>query len=481
MRIRTRIAAFVIALMALVVASITLNLAILEQRRVRRESAERVDALLDGVQRIARESLSSADDLMLLSYLKFLMRDYPEMELAVVTRQGHTSVLGEARGPLDYRSFTLTEEASADLQPVPVAAIAPRAERGPAARQALPPHALSLQMGFSKAGLERRVAAAQAEVASKVLGMASLGLVVGLLGAAWVSARLSKPVAELARAADRLGEGRLDASVPAQGRDEISALGRRFNAMAASIRDLVCSKDELMSTLSHELNTPLAGLKGFLGYLRRPEVDADPAERAEAYGVMTTAVGQLESSLKNALLLFQTGAGLTARPETVDLASAVSEALKLFGPAARFSGIKLLGPASGASVPIEADPELIRRVVINLVSNAVKYTPSGGRVAVEALDAGAEAVLTVSDTGPGIAAEDREKVFQRFFRVDDATGRRTRIPGSGLGLAIAKQAVELHNGSIRVESEPGQGSRFIVRLPKKFSRRTGSKTHQERT
>lgn len=469
MNIRARIGALVVTLTVLVVASITANLVVLEQRRVRRESAERVSGLLENVQRIARESLSSFDDLMLLSYLKFLMRDYPELELAVVSRQGHTSVLGSAKGPLDYRTLTVTEESAADLQPVAVAVLDRRAERLPGARQALPPHAVALQVGFSKEALERRVRDAQTAVAAKVLGVAGFGLLVGLVGSVWVAGRISRPVMELDRAAKMLGEGRLDVKVPARGRGEIASLGRRFNAMAARIRDLLRSKDDLMSTLSHELNTPLAGVKGYLGYLRQGGVDQDPAERGEAYDVMAAAVQQMETSLKNALFLFQTGAQPALKTAPTSLNAVVNEVLRLFGPTARIAGLELAGPQGGPEVVLDADPEMLRRVVINLVSNAIKYTPSGGRVAVEVGADEAAVRLSVSDTGPGISAEDRERIFTRFYRVEDADGRRRRIPGSGLGLAIAKQAVELHGGSIWVESEPGRGSVFQVLIPRKIS------------
>jgi signal transduction histidine kinase len=135
------------------------------------------------------------------------------------------------------------------------------------------------------------------------------------------------------------------------------------------------------------------------------------------------------------------------------------------GPVARGGAVSLEGP-NGSDAELEGDRELLRRVCINLVSNALKFTPEGGRVLIEIEDRDGSLLASVFDTGPGIAPEDREKIFDKFYRAPGAGGAPQRVPGSGLGLAIAKRAVDLHHGRLWVEKTGGWGSVFHVLLPK---------------
>lgn len=459
MRIRTKITLMVMALMTAVVSAVVANALYLERRRVIDESQARFDALLEGVLRIARESLEAKDELMLLGYLKVLLQDYPEIETVVVSREGHSSVLGEVRSEVINRTFTVTSPSAAAFRAVPES----RSERLGATAPAPKPSSggITIQVGFSKAALKRQVLAAQEALARRIAGVAAAGLLLGLLGSLWLGALLSRPVGELAAASRRLGEGQLDATVPVRGKDEFSELGRQFNTMAGKLRDSIRFKEDLMSTLTHELNNPLAGLKGFLSFLR----DAGPQQRAEAVQTMEEAVQQMEVSLKSALDLFRSGAHPELKRESFDLRRLVDEVIRLFEPSA-LSRNQHLKTREGGPVLVSADRELIRRVVINLVSNGLKYTPANGHVEVR-LDRAPEGsvLLSVADTGPGIAVDDREKIFTKFYRAPGPGGKPQRIPGSGLGLAIAKQAVDLHGGRIWVESVLGKQSIFHVSLP----------------
>lgn len=464
MTIRGKITLLVTALMTSVVLLNTANLAVVETARAKAASSERVYTLMEGVLRIARESLKSHDELMLLSYLKFLMQEYPEIEVVEVGREGHRSVLGAARGELFYRTITLTEDNAASYRAA--TPDSPRAPAAAAAADSIPPATFTIQLGFSRALLERKVRAIQSELWRTLLLIAAVGLLLGLAGSFWVGHLLARPLAELAAAARRVGEGRLDTQVPVRGSDELAELSGCFNDMAAKILELVQFKEDLMSTLSHEMRTPLGGLKGFLQYLQSSPGARSPVEREKAYSTMLEAVNQMELSLTNALMLFRAGERPPISREPIDLSEVVGEVIRLFTPAAQANGVRLSGPRVGRPFVVAADRELLRRIVINLIANAVHYTPSGGEVRA-VLEDGPEAVtFSVADTGPGIADADRRRIFDKFYRADGPDGKPQRIPGSGLGLAIAKQAVDLHGGSIWVESEFGRGSKFQVELPK---------------
>jgi two-component system sensor histidine kinase BaeS len=456
MKIQTRITVLTAGVIVVVVAGIAAQLAYTEGQRVKNESDRRVEALMEGVFRIARESLNAGDDLMLLSYLKFLMAENQEVEVAAVSRTGHSSILGKVKTELFYNMVTLTSSEAA--------AFRREATAGPSDPATLPPGTVMVQLGFSKSFIEARIAEARLNAAKRILGIAGVGLILGVAGSLWVGRRLAAPVERLAEAAVLLGEGKLDTQVHTNGTHEVAELGRRFNEMAARLRELLQSKEDMLGTMSHEMRTPLTGLRGFLEYLEDP---ARPeSERREAVATMHDAVTQMELSLTNAMELLRSGGRPALRVESVPLEKIVSEAIHLFAPAARSNGVNLTGQATGA-VTVSGDRELLRRIAVNLVSNAVLYTPSGGSVRVTVGEHQGAARLMVADNGPGVQPQDRERIFEKFYRAPGADGKARRIPGSGLGLAIAKQAVEAHGGRIWVESEPGKGSVFHVSLPKR--------------
>ncbi|MEK7858736.1 MAG: HAMP domain-containing sensor histidine kinase [Elusimicrobiota bacterium] len=463
LRIQGKIALFVTSLLVVVIGSLVVNMVWTERRAIRQASAARLDVLMEGVMRITRESLSSHDELMLLSYLKFLMEQYPEIELALVSRNGHSSVLGKVRTELYYRTVTVTEKNAAAYRVSDGGGIAKAAETS----ASLPPETLAIQVGFSLSALERQVRSAQTALAVKMLRLAAMAFLIGLAGSIWISRLLAQPLVLLALAAKGVGEGRLDTTVPVHGRDEIADLAGQFNLMVGKIRDSIQFKEDLMATLTHELSNPLAGLKGFLKFLHDSGSTQSPEERQQDYETLLEAATQMELSLNNALKLFKSGAGqLTLRLEKVSMKEVVDEATNLFTPSARANNVTLTGPAEGAPMLVWADKELIRRVVVNLISNALRYTPQGGRVTAALHDRGGAVEVTVADNGPGIAPEFQERIFVKFFRVPGPDGKASRIPGSGLGLHITKQAVDLHGGRIWVESAPGQGSAFHVLVPK---------------
>lgn len=461
MKIRTKISVLVSTLILAVVGAVAASVISLEGQRLSEDYAGKIDALMDGVQRLARESLRTKDELMLLSYLMLLRRDYPLIEVAVVSRAGHSSLLGEVKTELFYKTVTVTERSAAELKSVtPLAASLSGKALPPTA--GLPPQTFSVQLGFSKSELNRQIAQARKVLARRVLSIAALSMLLALAGAAWLGGLLARPVTQLAAAAKSLGEGQLDTAVETRSSDEIGDLARQFNLMAARLRDLVRFKEDVLSTLSHELNNPLGGLKGFLEFLeQRP--DEDSSSRREAFKTMTQAVSQMEISLRNALEFARTSQP-ALKPQTLALGEHLESVVKLFQPLARTNGIELSGPEGPAKTTLFADEEMIRRVFMNLISNALKYTPPGGKISVSYARRGKEITVSVADTGPGVAAEDRQAIFTKFYRGKDVSGPRRRIPGSGLGLAIAKQIVELHKGEIWVEKGTENGSIFNVKI-----------------
>ena len=435
------------AVIAAVVSGMILALVTLEKRQIGQQERERVASVMNSITRSAGESLGLNDDLMLLSYLRFQMKESPEIEICLVTKNGYTTVLGKVKSDLVYKSVT-------------AAAPENSAQAG---------GSVTVQVGFSKTFIQEELRRENAALLTIVLGIALIGLGLGFGGALLISRKLAKPVAELSAAADQLGKGDLEAAVAVDGSDEISTLSLAFNRMAGNIRESVRAKEDLLSTLTHELNNPLAGLKAFIALLRDPMRVSTIQETRQAYETMAEAVGQMELTLSNALELFRTSANPSIDPEVLDICDMAREVISLYGPVARSNHIDLKLSVPERGLKLMADRKLLRRVIINLVSNALKYTPERGSITVSAADKEGAVEFSVADTGYGISKEDQGLLFTKFYRTRGADGKRTKIPGTGLGLAITKQAVELHRGEIHVESEKGKGSTFTISLPKAVS------------
>jgi signal transduction histidine kinase len=237
----------------------------------------------------------------------------------------------------------------------------------------------------------------------------------------------------------------------------------RLGSQNRQLRELDRMKDDFVSSVSHELRTPLTSIRGYLELVLEREAGDLTEEQERFLGIVARNADRLLRVVGDLLFVAQVDAGTIAlEPGACDLEEVASEAVEAVRPAAVEKGIELALAAD--DVPeLTADRARIAQVLDNLVSNAVKFTPVGGRVTVRAFSEGNEALVEVTDTGMGIAPQDQEHLFQRFFRT--AAASEEAIPGTGLGLAIVKAIVEAHGGSISVASEVGHGTTFQMRLP----------------
>jgi signal transduction histidine kinase len=237
--------------------------------------------------------------------------------------------------------------------------------------------------------------------------------------------------------------------------DEVGRLAKTFNTMMARLHRSQESQRRFVENVSHDLRGPLAVLRANLDLLDR---DLTEEDRHESVTAMRTEIQRMTKIVDDLLLLAEMQTALTQYQEPVPLerivVGAVSEARQY--AAGREISVERL-----EDVLVQGDPERLRRVVANLLDNAIKYTSNEGRITVSLYTEAGRANLEVEDDGIGIEPPDLPHVFDRFFRADRA---RARDKGAGLGLAIVRTIVEQHGGDVTVESQPGKGSRFTVRL-----------------
>jgi two-component system OmpR family sensor kinase/two-component system sensor histidine kinase BaeS len=287
----------------------------------------------------------------------------------------------------------------------------------------------------------------------------SFMLLAGGLGG-WAFRRYGGPMAELMAAADAVADGDFSVRVSEHGPRDIRRLAVSFNRMTAELRQAETQRRNLTADVAHELRTPLTIIQGNLeGVL--DGVYPPTEEHVQATLDETRLLARLVEDLQT-LSLAESGQ-LPLHPVRISVADLLADTAASFAGEAATASVDLQThiPDEAASLEVEVDPDRIEQVLANLVANALRYTPAGGRInlGAEALPGGVR--LTVEDTGAGISSEDLPYVFDRFWRGDKSRTRQG-YSGSGLGLAIARQLVEANGGVIRVESEVGRGTRFTI-------------------
>ncbi|MFJ9697848.1 ATP-binding protein [Kitasatospora sp. NPDC101183] len=290
----------------------------------------------------------------------------------------------------------------------------------------------------------------------QVAEVAALVLILSVAITTAVGLRLSRPLNALTRAARRMAEGDLTARVATSGRDEIAQLAAAFNAMAQRRQRLEELRRDLVGDIAHELRTPLTNIRG---WLEAVEDGVVPADTALSASLLQEAL-QLQHLIDDLRDLSTADAGrLTLQLRPVNAADLLAQVATAHGAHARASGVTLTLEPPPPACELLADPVRLRQLVGNLVTNAVHHSPPGATVTLRARTAPDALLVSVTDTGPGIAPADLPHLFDRFWRAP------APHPGSGLGLAIVRHLTHLHHGTVRATATPAHGTTFTVRLP----------------
>jgi len=320
-------------------------------------------------------------------------------------------------------------------------------------------------------------------------------LAVALVTSVLLARNLVRPIESIQVAAARIGSGALDQRIEVSSDDELGALAEEFNTMAARLeasyaglehqvdertRELTTAlakldeksrelqaasrhKSEFLANMSHELRTPLNAISGFSQVLRKRMFGEINDKQAEYLDEILAASRDLLTLIDDVLDLSKVEAGqIELELAPFSLPGALERVLVVVGEQASRGNVRISLTTDAAIDTVVGDERRIRQVALNLLSNAIKFTPAGGAVAVRAARQAGELRISVTDTGPGVAAEDQARIFEEFQQA--AAGKEQR-DGTGLGLALSKRLVELHGGRIWVESELGQGSTFSFTLP----------------
>ncbi len=276
-----------------------------------------------------------------------------------------------------------------------------------------------------------------------------------------VSARIVTPLQRLLAASRRVAAGQYSERVPVEGRDELAALAAQFNTMAEELETAERRRVALIGDVAHELRTPLATIEGYTEGL----LDGVVAPTTETWALVHDEVRRLRRLVQDLQDLSRAEARqLSLHPQPVAPGDLVAQAIERMGGQFTDQGLHLTYTPAGPLPLVQADPDRIIQVLINLLGNAVRYTPAGGTVRVEVAAEPDGVTFRVTDTGIGIAPDQLPHLFERFYRVDRARSRA--LGGSGVGLTIAKALVEAHGGRMWAASPGlGRGATFAFTLP----------------
>jgi heavy metal sensor kinase len=295
----------------------------------------------------------------------------------------------------------------------------------------------------------------------------AMGLGLSLItpfAAYWLAGRATKPMGSMLRTAERLSPNRLGDRLPVRGTgDELDLLAHTINGLLDSVAQHIDKQEQFVADAAHELRGPLAALQSSMEVaLARDDL---PPEQQETLSDMLEAARHLSKVANDMLLLAESGRPTEPRHRlVVDLQAVARQAVAMFSGVAEERWITLTIHADGPA-EAHANPVDLRRLLSNLLDNAIRFTPSGGAIEVRTVAAGGVAILTVSDTGAGIAAHDLEHVFDRFFKADPSRTHGAGIRSGGLGLPICRSIAESCGGTIGIASQVGEGTTVTVRFP----------------
>ncbi len=298
----------------------------------------------------------------------------------------------------------------------------------------------------------------QEQLITVFLAVAVIALTVALV----FSQVITRPISSLTATIRKMAKGDLSVRTKVRGSGELRELAESYNAMAAQLESIDQSRSQFVSNASHELKTPMATMKILLETMMY-QPDMPQELQQEFMQDMNHEIDRLTSIITDLLTLTQgDDHAVTLKLEKVDVSSLAEETLHRLQSTAEQRNLELYRNIQPGCI-MQADSSKLSQIIYNLTENALKYTPDGGHVAVRLRTEAGYLLLQVQDDGVGIPKEDQAHIFDRFYRVDKARSRETG--GTGLGLSIVRQMVTLHGGAISVDSQPGKGSVFTVRIP----------------
>lgn len=451
MKIRAKLSLSIIFLFAFALGAIGYFIFDMESRQLRMRQLERESLIESMVLRAARDALIQQDDLLLLSYLKFLREQFPALVFVRVNwLQGdrvRSHLVGEKKAGAASRALK-------EVDP------------GDSSRS------VALELGIDRAYFEGQINSELSRLKRDMARLFGIALILTILFSDWFARKLTRPLAALSHVAGEIGRGRLGVRLEWDSKDEVGELVQGFNRMSARLEELDAMKKDFVSSVTHELRSPLGAIESFLNLMDKKMVGgvpSDPVQFKDYFGRIKANVARLGGFINDLLDVAKIERGkmeCTLKPMRIQ--DVAAEVTAFFEAKAVEAGVKLESRLDANLGEVHGDADRLRQVLVNLVANALKFTPKGGTIALSAeqFREGEKRFLEIAvrDSGKGMSPEDQKKLFQKFAQGKNIQAGVRGSHGTGLGLFIVRSIVEAHGGKVGVSSEPGKGSKFTFQV-----------------
>jgi signal transduction histidine kinase len=461
-----------------IILAVNVVLFVYQKRALIEEINQNHIVMTNGLAEVAKESLVLRNDLLLLNYLKRVQKNKGVLYAMMTDMDGeviaHNDVQFLGKSALDSIGKKAREAEGFSTQSY----VSSPGEKVYELDQAVYMDSRkmgTIRIGLSQDAINSSIEETLAGIRRRLFSIGIMALILGIAGSFVLSYSITRPLKKLAQGAVLLGSGKLEHRLEVSGRDEISDLSREFNAMAGKLEELDQLKDDFVSSVSHELRSPLTAINGYADHLQTEYSGPLNEEQKEFIGIIKKNAARLGKFVDDVLNVAKIEAGqIDIEFKPVEMTPVINEIVTLFKPVADKKGISLEYSVEKGMPQAYADHDKILQVMTNIISNALKFTPENGRIIVAAKNIPSDKFLEVSitDTGIGIPADQLEKVFDRFHQVKGVREKITGEKGTGLGLAIVKGIVESHGGKIWVKSPvmelegEKRGTAFIFTVPK---------------
>ncbi len=517
MRLKTKFSLFASLLVTMVLVATSLLFMTFEKQHLIKETRKNQIALVKSLAGVGREALLRNYDLFLIDYIKIIKEgnraityalfvDNKSRILAHSNPQLLRQIVKEPIGIKAQSSQGLTiqsyqrvsEEPHQEIIDVALPVFLGRERKGTA------------RIGFSKTVLEEIIEGTLHETRRRVVIVAVVVLIFGLLGALILAATMTRPIKVLVKGADLIGRGKLNTKIEVEGKDELGWLASEFNQMAERLKKLDQMKKDFLSGVTHDLRSPLAAIESYVNEMLEGGVEEFAKTGIEDLNTIKNNTIRLSRFINEMLDTAKIEAGrMEIEPQLLDLSSLVTEVVAIFMTKADKEKIDLRVELPIDLPQVFVDGDRLRQVLTNLISNSIKFTSPGGAVTISAekMMENPEFVLVkISDTGIGIPSEELDSIFDKFHQGKDVFEyiyKNDQLPedmdkaldkfhqvkevrekvrggkGTGFGLFIVKSIVELHGGKVWAKSKLGEGTTFMFTLPIKIVKITKSEKEKE--
>jgi len=467
MKLKTKFTLFTFFLLALITIAISFSLYLTQRSLIRDELETNRKKVFREFSFICRDAAISRDEITVFNTIKTLVQTHKPAIVYAGYLSPQETVLLAARdkGQQDFFNKRLTKVLGFTVTNFTT----PKDEA--VFEMAIPLTANDvyggiLKVGFSQDYLTTEVNRSVGAITNIIARVSLISLVLGLLLSLWISEHLNRPIKELNEAALKIAEGDLTVQVSTNRKDELGNLSNTFNDMVHKIKELDELKDTFVSSVSHELRSPLSAIDGYCDYLISGlERNMSIEKQLKALEIIKESSIRLTNFINNILDLAKIRSNkMEVRKAPIALYPLVEEIFSLFSPIAARDSKQFFIEIPEDYPILEIDPEKIKQVFTNLLGNALKFTGPGSKIIIGGRKLNQTfAEVYVSDTGTGMPPEAVGKVFEKFYQISEGVNKKPK--GTGLGLAIVAEIVRLHGGDIKAESEIGKGSTFRFTLP----------------